>query len=154
MHVDANVNLNQQIVSTIGQKRSEDEINQKYLWYHRLDHIKEDRINKLKKDGFFGSFDLESYQACKSCLRKKMIKLPFVGHGERATELLVLIHTDMCGPFDVQTRDGYSYFIIFADDFSRYEYVFLIKHKSEVFERFREFRHEIEKQTGKSIKVL
>ena len=33
-----------------------------------------------------------------------MAKLSFVGHGERATELLALIHTDVCGPFDVQAR--------------------------------------------------
>ena len=37
---------------------------------------------------------------------------------------------------------------------SRYGYVFLMKHKSEAFEKFKKFRHEVEKQTGKSIKVL
>ena len=29
-----------------------------------------------------------------------------------------------------------------------------MKHKSEAFERFKEFRHEVEKQTSKCIKVL
>ena len=74
-----------------------------------------------------------------------MAKLPFVGHGERATELLVLVHTDVCGPFDVQTRGGYIYFIFFTDDLSRYGYVYLMKYKSEVFEKFKKFRHEVEK---------
>ena len=60
----------------------------------------------------------------------------------------------MCGPFDVYVKGGYSYFITFTDDFSWYRFVFLIKHKSEAFERFREFSYEIEKQTSKSIKVL
>ena len=60
-----------------------------------------------------------------------MIKLSFVGYGERATELLALVHTDMCGPFDVRAKDGYSYFITFIDDLSRYGYVYLMKHKSE-----------------------
>ena len=32
--------------------------------------------------------------------------------------------------------------------------MFLIKHKPEAFERFKEFRNEVEKQTGKSIKTL
>ena len=49
-----------------------------------------------------------------------MAKLPFVGHEERATELLALVHTDVCGPFDVQAMGCYSYFIIFTDDLSRY----------------------------------
>ena len=64
----ANVNLNEQVVSAVGQKRSRDKINQKYLWHHCLGHIGEDRINKLKKDGIFGSFDLELYPAYESCL--------------------------------------------------------------------------------------
>jgi hypothetical protein len=32
---------------------------------------------------------------------------------------------------------GFQYFITFTDDFSRYEYVYLIKHKSESLEKFR-----------------
>ena len=60
----------------------------------------------------------------------------------------------MCGPFDVQIRDGYNYFIIFTDDLSWYGYVFLMKYKSKAFEKFREFRHEVEKHKGKPIKVL
>ena len=83
-----------------------------------------------------------------------MARLPFMGQRKRVTELLVLVHTNMCSPFDVQVRDGYSYFITFIDDLSRYGYVFLMKHKLEAFEKFREFRHEVEKQTDKPIKVL
>ena len=116
-------------MSTVGQKRSRDEINQKYLWYHRLGHIRENKINRLKKDEILGSLNLESYPAYEFCLRRKIAKLSFVGHGERAIELLVLVHTDVCEPFDVQTRDCYAYFIIFTDDLSRYGYVYLMKHK-------------------------
>ncbi|MDM1575528.1 integrase catalytic domain-containing protein, partial [Escherichia coli] len=83
-----------------------------------------------------------------------MTKLPFVGHGERTTELLALVHTDVCGPFDVPTRGGFIYFITFTDDFSRYGYVYLMRHKSEAFKKFKEFRQEVEKQTRKSLKVL
>ena len=83
-----------------------------------------------------------------------MTKLPFVGHGERATDLLALVHTDVCGPFDVPARGNFVYFITFTDDLSRYGYVYLMRHKSEAFEKFKEFRHEVEKQIGKPIKVL
>ena len=83
-----NMNLNEQIVSVVGQKRSRDKINQKYLWHHRLDHIGEDMINKPKKDGILGSLNPESYPVCESCFQEKMAKLPFIGHGERATSYL------------------------------------------------------------------
>ena len=83
-----------------------------------------------------------------------MVKLFFIGYGERVTELLVLIYTDVCAPFDVQVRGGPSYFITCIDDLSRYGYVYLMKYKSEIFKKFKEFKHEVEKQTSKPIKIF
>jgi transposase InsO family protein len=45
-------------------------------------------------------------------------------------------------------------FITFTDDFSRYDYVYLMRHKSESFEKFKEFKTEVENQLGKKIKVF
>ena len=60
-----------------------------------------------------------------------MTKLPFVEQEERATEILALVHIDMCGPFNVQARGSNVYFITFTDDYSQYDFVYLIHHKSE-----------------------
>ena len=54
----------------------------------------------------------------------------------------------------IHSRGDFQYFITFIDDFSRYGYVYLIKYKSEALEKFKEFRNEVEKQLGKSIKML
>ena len=40
------------------------------------------------------------------------------------------------------------------DDFSRYGYVYLMKYKSETFERFKEFKNVVQNQLGKSIKAI
>ncbi|WJX29428.1 hypothetical protein P8452_18069 [Trifolium repens] len=130
------------------------ELNPSYLWHCRLGHINEKRISKLHKDGFLESFDYESYDTCRSCLIGKMTKAPFTGKGERANDLLALIHTDVCGPLNIPARGGFSYFITFTDDFSRYGYVYLMKHKSESFEKFKEFKNEVQNQLGKNIKIL
>ena len=53
-----------------------------------------------------------------------------------------------------EARGGYSYFITFTDDLSRFGYVYLMKYKSEVFDKFKEYQSMIEKQTEKSIKIL
>jgi len=37
---------------------------------------------------------------------------------------------------------------------SRYGFLYLMKHKPESFEMFKRFRSEVEKQTGRSIKML
>ena len=62
-------------------------------------------------------------------------------HGimERADVLLGIIHTDVCGPMNVPTRNALHYFVTFTDDLSRYGYIYLMKHKSETFEKFKEF---------------
>ena len=65
-----------------------------------------------------------------------------------------LIHTDVCGPMNTSARRGYMYFIAFIDDFSRYEYIYLMKHKSESFEMFKTFQNEVQNQLGKTIKAL
>ena len=85
-----------------------------YLWHYRLGHVNESRINKLYKDSFFDPYDYESYEICESCLMKKMIKTLFTGHGDRASDILDLVHIDVCGLMSTQARGGYSYFITFT----------------------------------------
>ncbi|GJV11645.1 retrotransposon protein, putative, ty1-copia subclass [Tanacetum coccineum] len=54
----------------------------------------------------------------------------------------------------IVSRQGVSYFVTFTDDFSRYGYVYLLKHKHEVFETFKVFQKEVENQLEKTIKSL
>ncbi|GJV03203.1 retrotransposon protein, putative, ty1-copia subclass [Tanacetum coccineum] len=73
---------------------------------------------------------------------------------ERAKDLLGLIHTDVCGPFRIVSREGASYFITFTNDFNRYGFVYLMKHKHEEFETFKVFQNEVENQLGKKINAI
>lgn len=83
-----------------------------------------------------------------------MTKYPFKSKGECAKELLKLIHTYLCGPFINMARGGFHYYITLTYDYSQYEYLYFIKYKSESFKKFRDFKNAVEKQTGKSIKIL
>jgi hypothetical protein len=65
-----------------------------------------------------------------------MAKAPFSKKDERTSDLLVLIHTDVRGPMNTYIRNSDRYFITFTDDYSRYDYVYLMRHKSESFEKF------------------
>ena len=49
---------------------------------------------------------------------------------------------------------GIIYFLTFTDDLSRYGYIYLMKHKSETFEKFKEFQSEVENHRNKKIKFL
>ena len=81
-----------------------------------------------------------------------MTKASFTGIGERALDLLGLIHTDVCGPFRTMTRNSEKYFITFTDDFSRFGYVYLIRHKHEAFDVFKVFQNEVQNNLRKTLK--
>ncbi|KAL0394503.1 UNVERIFIED_CONTAM: hypothetical protein Slati_4416500 [Sesamum latifolium] len=89
-----------------------------------------------------------------STKKGKMTKKPFVGQSAIANGLLDLVHTDVCGPISIPARGGFSYFITFTDDHSRYGYVYLMRYKFEAFRRFKEYRLEVENQTNRKIKAL
>ena len=133
------------MVQTSGKRPRIDNVSEVYLWHYRLGHINKNRINRLAQEGILEVGDCESLPTCESCLFGKMTKSPFTEKGERANELLGLVHSDVCGPMSSSTRSGYFYFITFTNDLSRYGYVYLMKHKSESFEIFKLFQNEVEK---------
>ena len=67
----------------------------------------------------------------------KMTKTPFSGTTEQTIDLLEIIHTDVCDSMSAEARGGYRYFLTFTDDLRRYGYIYLMKHKSETFEKFK-----------------
>ncbi|KAK0607649.1 hypothetical protein LWI29_018134 [Acer saccharum] len=97
---------------------------------------------------------VDDLPTCESCLEGKMTKRTFSAKGARATKCLGLIHTDVCGPMSTQARGGYEYFITFTDDYSRFGYVCLMRHKSDAFDMFKAFKAEVENQLEKHIKIL
>src|SRR3954464_14911974 len=123
--------------------------NSTYMWHCRLGHIGVKHMKKLHSDGL-----LESLERCEACMMGKMTKTPFSGMMERATDLLEIIHTDVCGLMSVASRSGYRYVLTFTDDLSRYGYIYFMKHKSETFEKIKEFQSKVENQPNKKIKFL
>ncbi|GJW86319.1 retrotransposon protein, putative, ty1-copia subclass, partial [Tanacetum coccineum] len=147
-------NRNDSYMYDISNKRAKTNLDVSLLWHCRLGHISKKRIEKLQHDGLLNSIDIESLGKCVSCLSRKMARKPYSHQVERAKDLLGLIHTDVCGPFKIVSRQGASYFVTFTVDFSRYGYVYKLKHKHEVFETFKVFQKEIENQLRKTIKSL
>ena len=143
------------IMNNVNAKRvRKHDSNPTYLWHCCLGHIGKKHIERLHKDGLLDSFDYESIETCESCLLGKMTKAPFVGQSERASELLGLVHTDVCGPMNSTARGGFQYFITFTDDLSRYGDIYLMRNKAESFEKFKEFQNEVQNHIGKTIKFL
>ncbi|KAL8090858.1 hypothetical protein AgCh_040068 [Apium graveolens] len=73
---------------------------------------------------------------------------------KRATSILELIHTDICGSFPTASWNGQRYFIRFIDNYSRYGYLYLIHEKSQALDVFKEYKDEVELQLISSIKAV
>ena len=128
--------------------------NLKYLWHLRLGHIADDTITKLEKLEILSHLESSSNPTCEACIQGKMTRSPFVRKMERAKEILEIIHSDIYGPFNQMATGEFYYFITFIDDLSRYGHLYLMKYKSESFEKFKEFKVQVENQMEKSIKIL
>ena len=109
------------------------------MWHNRLGHRDPVAIKQL--EGSLNIMNCSQSLACESCIAAKMTRKPFPKKSEsRAEAVLDLLHTDVCGPMQTTTPSGNKYFMTVIDDFSRYTKVYLLKNKSEVPDRIREYK--------------
>jgi hypothetical protein len=68
----------------------------------------------------------------------------------KTNKKLGMMYSDVCGPFEVKSIGGNSYFLTFIYDFTRHVWLYLIERKSDVFTKFNKFKSLVEKQSGNS----
>jgi len=123
------------------------------LWHKRLGHISKQRIQRLVSEGILEPLDMSDFEVCIQCIKGKQTdKRNF--NAERAKDVLELIHTDICGPFPSSSWNGQRCFITFIEDYSRYDYLYLIHEKSQSLDMFKSFKAEVELRLGKKIKAV
>nr|GEU73952.1 retrotransposon protein, putative, Ty1-copia subclass [Tanacetum cinerariifolium] len=110
--------LNVNFIYNVSTKRAKHNLDSTYLWHYRLSDISKKRIEKMQQKRLLKSTDDESFDQCVSCLSGKMTRKSFPHHPERKTDLIGIIHTDVCGPLRHVSRQCASYFITFTDDYS------------------------------------
>lgn len=92
---------------------------------------------------------------CEGYLLGKQHRKSFKNQGtKRATQPLQLVHTDICGPIQPMTLGGNKYFLIFTDDFTGKTWVYNLKEQSETFQKLKEFKSLVEKQSEYYIKAI
>jgi len=104
-------------VELCGTKHRIDNTNSGALWHKRLGHISNNRIERLVSNRILDSIDFTSFDVCVECIKGKQTKSKKLG-AYRATDILELIHTDICGSFYTPSWNSQQYFISFIDDFS------------------------------------
>ena len=144
--------LDNQSINSASHQANED------LWHQRFGHLGERSLCRLKKDGLVHGFDYDvskEIDFCEPCVSGKIHRSPFPKAGrERAKEPLGLVHSDVCGKISSPSLGGAEYFITFIDDKTHYVWVYVIKHKHEVFQKFTEWKSSVEKSSGHKVKKL
>lgn len=129
-----------------------------FKWHDRYGHLNNKSLDMLSKEKMvngLNSKQLDVTGKCKTCMLSKVHVCPFPKESTSTTDdLLELIHTDVCGPINVKSIGGSRYFLTFIDDKSRRIFVYFLKHKSEVLGKFKMFKTQVERQTGRRIKAI
>ncbi|KAH9658076.1 Integrase catalytic domain-containing protein [Citrus sinensis] len=141
--------------TTVGEasvtERSEDKAR---LWHLRLGHMSERGPKELQKKGVFGSDKLSSLGFYEDCILGKASRLKFEYAVHSTKKRLAYIHFDLWGPAQVDSLSGCRYFLSLIDDYSTMVWVYALKTKDEVLERFKKWKILVETQTSLKVKAL
>ena len=129
------------------------------LWHARLGHLHTKAMlqlsNKHMAEGVPRLDSKLDLGVCEGCALGKSHRAPMPRQATtRATRLLELVHSDICGPMPVHSLGGKRYFITFVDDYSRLMAVYTIANKSEAYSTFMTYKAWAENATGHRIKTL
>jgi hypothetical protein len=117
-------------------------------WHKWLGHFHIQGIRRMVQAGAITGLPKMNLSnvTCETCLQSKQSRkaVPKV-RTTLNTQVLELVHTDVCNPFRVKSLGGTRYFISFIDDFSRTTFVYFMYSKNEAFDKFRLFHQEVEK---------
>ena len=122
------------------------------FWHARLCHINSRYLGIMSSLGLIPELS-KDFEKCETCSQAKITKKPHKSV-VRNTELLELIHSDLCEFEGILTRGGNRCIITFIDDFSKYATIYLLKNKSDAFEKFQDFLKEVENQFSRKIKRI
>jgi len=124
-----------------------------FMWHKRLGHISREMMERLIKNEILPDQDFVDLNICVGCIKRKQTKHTKNG-ATRSTQLLKIVHIDICGPFDVSSFGKERYFIIFIDYYSCYGYVYLLHEKSQVVDALEIYLNEVKRQLDRKVKII
>jgi histone deacetylase 1/2 len=97
--------------------------------------------------------DSSKHSVCGACQQAKSHQLPYSVSTSISTQPLELIFSDVWGPA-IDSVGRYKYYVSFIDDFSKFTWIYLLKYKSEVFQKFHDFQNLVERLFDRKIVVV
>lgn len=127
------------------------------VWHRRYGHLGVGSLQRLAREQLTDGFDFDvSHELafCETCPQGKQHRTKFPTSSRRADAPLGLVHSDVCGKMNEKSLGGAEYFLSFVDDKTRYTWVYTLRSKDEVYEKFREWKAMTELSTGAKLKCI
>lgn len=127
------------------------------LWHRQLGHFHTRGIQRMiASEAVRGLPPLRfSEKICNGCQLGKHVRTKLPKEATHQTsQILELVHSDVCGPFKVSSTGGARYFVTFIDDYSRKIWVYFISQKSQVLDKFRHFVQLMTTSIGQTVRAL
>lgn len=128
-----------------------------WLWHKRYDHLNFKSLNRLHDQSMVSGLP-KLVAPGRECVGWCISKQPRKSYRNlihsRTKSALEVVHSDVCGPMEVETLGGNKFFVTFTDEFTRKVWIYLLKKKSQVFRVFRKYKTMVEKQSKLSIQTL
>ena len=127
------------------------------IWHKCFGHLGIGSLQKLAREELADGFDFDATRKltfCESRPQGKQRRTKFSSSSRRAEEPLDLVHSDLCGKMNEKSLSGAEYFLSFIDDKTRYVWVYFLKSKDQVFQKFLEWKAMVKKSTGRKLKAI
>jgi hypothetical protein len=92
------------------------------------------------------------FDLCEHCVYGKHNQVRFPSGAMREEGILQLVHSDVFGPMLVPSLGKNVYYVSFIDEFSRNTWIYFLRKKFEVFNRFKEFKALVENKKRKELR--
>ena len=120
------------------------------IWHRRFGHPSKERLSKTIGRNIQSS-------DCAACVHGKHTRSPLPKYSlQKATHVLEIVNMDLWGKAPTPSYDGFNYFLLIVDEFTRKSFIYLLKTKtqSEILNCLQNFITFQERQTERKLKFL
>lgn len=123
------------------------------VWHNRLGHKNPNMVKEVAKitKGMHLT-NLNEFD-CDTCLLSKSKRKSYTLTNHKSREVGDIIYCDV-GVVNFLSYDGFRYFLVFMDDYSKFSHIYFLKSKAESESYIKKFIALVKTQTNKSVKIL
>lgn len=124
-------------------------------WHEHLGHPCLKRMQEMASSNQLDiAIPEETKLFCEACIFGKSSKKPFKKSQHKNYLPGEFLHSDVNGPMSIATYGGNKWFATFIDNATGMTFVFFMKTKDEVFDKFKIIVNLIKTQLGREVKIL